>query len=155
MKKSVLWISTLLLLAACGGGEQTLADGDRQTIQYQMGQDQYAVVIVQEQGMSDDAVKQLAMQKAAQLTLDKNYRYFTVESEGQVMAMSPSGSNYQAPRNLYYELIQSNDFSRDQFSDSQANQTQTHSGFRIVIKCYQNSPGGKAIDACSVVKCKK
>ncbi len=153
MKRSLLYTLSLLLLVACG--KDTLADADRQTIQYQTGQDQFAVVIVQEDGMSEEAAKEIAMKRAAQLTVDKNFRYFTVESEGQVMAMSPSGSNYQAPRNLYYELIQSGDFSRDQFSDSPANQTQTYTGFRILIKCYKENPGVKAIDACGLVDCKK
>jgi hypothetical protein len=153
MKKSILFTSAFLLLAACKG--DVLADADRQTIQYQTGQDQFAIVIVQEDGMSDQAARELAMKKAAQLTLDKEYRYFILESQGQVMAMSPSGSNYQAPRNLYYELIQSGDFSRDQFSDSPANETQTYTGFRIMIRCYKQNPGSKGVDACTLVECKK
>ncbi len=150
MKKTALWISGLLLLAACGGDDPS----DKQTIQYQVGPDQYAVVIVQEEGMTDAAVKEMALKKAAQLTLDKNFRYFTVESEGQVLAMTPSGSNYQAPRNLYYELIQSGNFSRDQFTEGQGVQTQSYPGYRVLIKCYKNSPGPSATDACSLVDCK-
>ncbi|MBS0606768.1 MAG: hypothetical protein KF898_06080 [Parachlamydiales bacterium] len=131
---------------------------DQQTIEYQMDKDQYAVVIVQTQEMSDEEAKKFALQKAAEKTRSQNLRYFTIESEGKVQAMRSSSTaddNSPSPRNMYYELIQSGNFGRDRFEDERVPQENVYSGYRIVFKCYSEKPNSEAVDVCDIVSCKE
>jgi hypothetical protein len=130
----------------------------QQTIEYQMDEDRYAVVIVQTQGMSDEEAKKFALQKAAEKTRSQNLRYFTIESEGKVQAMRSSDTaddNSPSPRNMYYELIQSGNFGRDRFEDEKSSQGNIYSGYRIVFKCYSEKPNSNAVDVCDIVSCKE
>ncbi|MBI3236966.1 MAG: hypothetical protein HYZ48_04630 [Chlamydiales bacterium] len=121
-----------------------------------MDNDQYAIVVVQSEGIDEEGAKKLAMQKAAEKTQDQNMRYFTIESEGNVQAMTSSGSAYDNPppaRNMYYELIQSGNFGRDQMEDERMPQENLYQAYRIVFKCYADKPKGKSVDSCSIVPC--
>jgi hypothetical protein len=153
MKKTVLLFISLLTLVACK--DDSSSNEDAQAIEYNVQGNEYAVAIVKTQGMSDSDAKQLALKRAAQMTQKHNYRYFSVEKEEDVQAMSSSGNNSQMPSNMYYELIQSGNFSREQFQDYNSSQTQLYPAYRITFKCYQEKPSGKAIDSCNLVECKK
>lgn len=130
---------------------------DQQVIDYQIKDNEYAVVFLQSDGMTDEQVKQLALQKAAEKTQKLKYRYFTIESQEKVLAMSGSGGAYDnasPPQNMYYELFQSGDYGRDRFENESSPQENVSSGYRIIFKCYKEKPHEKAIDACEVIPCK-
>lgn len=144
-----------LFVGGCKNSSAHLAAADRQVIEYQMDDDQYAIVIVRTDGMTEEDARELAMKKAAEKTKDEGKRYFTVEKEGEVQAMTSSGTAYDnppPPRNMYYELIQSGNFGRDRFEDERGSQENLYPGYRVIFKMYAESPGGKAVDASSLVE---
>ncbi len=149
------WVIALLALSSCKYNASKLAVADSQIIEYELDSDQYAVVVVRADGMSEEEAKTLAMKKVAKKTRDHQKRYFTVEKEGEVQAMLSSGTAYDTPpppRNMYYELIQSNDFGRDRFEDERMPQENLYPAYRIIFKCYADNPGG-AVDACDLTPC--
>ena len=156
MKFPLFLMGSVLLLASCKNDSSQLATADNQVIEYKMDNNQYAVIVVQAGGMSEDDVKALAMKKAAEKTRDQKMRYFTVESEDHVQAMSSTNTAYDNPspqRNMYYEMIQSDNFGRDRFQDERNPQENTYPAYRVIFKCYQDKPSGGAKDACEFVSC--
>ena len=153
MKYSALLFVSLLALVACKNGPSIGQDPN--TIEYNVQDNEYAVVVVRTEGMSDSEAKKLALKRAAQLAQKNNYRYFAVEKEEDVQAMSTNGNNPRMPHNLYYEEIQSGDFSREQFEDQNYSATQLYPAYRITFKCYREYPSGGAIDTCTLIECKK
>ncbi len=156
MKYAGFLVCLCLALSGCKDSSvgETLADA--QAIEYQIKDNEYAVVVLQKAGMTEEQTKQLALQKAAEKTRDQKYRYFTIESQEKVHAMSGSGGAYDSPpQNMYYELFQSGDYGRDRFDDESSPQENIYPGYRIVFKCYQEKPSYKAIDACEVIPCKR
>lgn len=156
MRYSALLFISLLALVACKN-VPTIGQ-DPNTIEYNVQGNEYAVVVVKTEGMSDSEVKKLALKRAAQLAQKNNYRYFAVEKEEDVQAMSTKGApgkNPRMPHNLYYEEIQSGDFSRQQFEEQNYSQTRLYPAYRITFKCYSEYPSGGAIDTCTLIECEK
>lgn len=153
MKTHLFLFILLFSMVACRSDPP--AD-DGQAIEYRVQGNQYGVVIVQDQGISDAEAKKQAMQRAAQLTQKNNYRYFEVEKEEKVQVASTKNSAYSnpsMPSNLYYGLIQSDNFGRDGSSDQNLSQTGLYPAFRIIFRCYQEKPSSDAIDSCTLVDC--
>lgn len=147
----------LLILTGCKSGVATTPLTNRQVIEYKSDNGSYGVVVVQEGGMSEKEARLKAMQKAAEKTQAEQQRYFLIESEGRVQAVTASGSAYDSPpppRNMYYELIQSDNFGRDRFEDERTPKENTYPAYRMVFKCYATPPSAEAIDSCEVVPCK-
>ncbi len=155
MKISHLFVLACILCAGCKNDSGNLASAEQQTIEYQTDDNQYAIVIVRSGEMNEEQAKELAIQKAAEKTRDQKLRYFTIESEDQVQAMRSGKSSNPppSPSNMYYELIQSNNFGRDRFEDQQVLDADIYPAYRIVFKCYQEKPGESAVDACDIVSC--
>ena len=156
MKLIYLFSFVSLIVFGCKGVSQNIAASDRQMIEYKIDDNEYAIVVVQSEGVDQESAKQLAMQKAAQKTQGQKLRYFTIESEGNVQAMNATGTAYDnpaPPRNLYYELIQSGNFGRDKVEDQRIPQEGVYQAYRIIFKCYAQKPSEKAIDSCSIIPC--
>ena len=80
MRKRVLAIVSLCLLAACRNDSAMLGQ-DGRTVEYQIQDNEFAVVVVQENGMRESEAKKEALESVAVLTQKNNYRYFEIESE--------------------------------------------------------------------------
>jgi hypothetical protein len=153
MKNTCLLFISLFTLLSC---QSDPPFDDHRAIEYQVQGNEYAVVIVQPEEMSDAQAKKQAIQRAAQLTQRNNYRYFKVEKEEKVQAMSTDNSAYDnppMPSNMYYELIQGDNFNRDQLSDQSLSSTELYPAYKITFKCYQDRPSSDAIDSCTLVDC--
>lgn len=142
------WLITLsaLLIVSCGSHSGTLeANLADQTIEYQVDDNRYAVVVA-EDGVSAGEAKAYALKRAAQVAKDKGYSYFTIDKEDEVaMARSEDQPSSQTmPRNLYYELIQSDNFGREPIEPGNPPPTSLTQGYRIEFSCYQEKPKGKS-----------
>lgn len=116
-------------------------------IEYQVTGSTYAIVIIQD-GISKEEAHQAALQRAAALTIKHNYRYFIIKMEDEVSVLKSNASTSAAsPSNLYYELIQEQDFSRDPSHLEGNEPSQLVQGYRLVIDCFKEQPAGAAIDA--------
>jgi hypothetical protein len=125
---------------------------------YQVGDDEYAIVVVQGDGMSKADVKKLAMQRAAEQTVDQGFRYFAVVKEEEVQILQP-GSNdspdaQNPPPNLYNQLILRKDTQGDSvLRPNSDDANQPSSGYRLIVKMSQDKlPNG--YDACQYTDCK-
>lgn len=146
-------LSLCLVLGACSKS----SSNSNNIIEYQMKGNQYSVIVVQDGGLSQSEAKQAALKKAAQMTQNNSRRYFVVESEGAVQAMrsSGSGSNSQMPSNLYYEMVQSGNYGRENFESRGGTVPEIYPAYRIMFKMYEEKPSRSAIDSCTLVDCKK
>jgi hypothetical protein len=138
------------ILGSCFAGGQ---DFEQSTLEYNLKEHQYAVLVVIEDGKSSpEEVQKYLKKRAAEITLEKGYRYFVINHEDQVsVAKSNKNEDTSGPSNLYYDLIQEGDFGRQQL-DSQGETTSgLYPAYRLVFTCYQDKPNGKAIDARSLV----
>ncbi len=145
MKKQLILLAALFVVS-CGSHSSTLAaDLSDQTVEYQIEGNRYAVVVA-EDGISRREAKEYAMKRAAQVAEDNGFSYFTVDAEDQVaMARSEKQPSSQtAPRNLYYEMIQSDNFGREPIEPGNPPPTSMTQGYRIQFSCYKEAPKGKS-----------
>lgn len=80
MKKAIVISLFAILIASCSKTEIKLPP---QMIDYSVGRDRYAVVVVIENG-SKEMAKNAALQRAAELVSNQGNRYFTIHSETEV-----------------------------------------------------------------------
>jgi len=152
MRKEAYLLSILLTLGSCRG-EAPLAD-EQTTIEYRIEDGSYAIVVPQQEGFSQEQTKQLAMKKAAELAKSYGYRYFSVEQERTVqVARTNQSPGANAPRNLYYEAIQSENFGREQIMQESQQYPELLPAYKLIIQCYKDNPPASAIDVCETIKC--
>jgi len=120
-----------------------------QVISYAQGDNRFVVLVVQDNGVTRAQAKRAAREKAAQVTLDNGYRYFTVESEREVQVTKtdrPPGADM--PTNLYQEQIIEGGFGRETLERQGPYPTETYPAIRLTFACYQDKPFFRnAIDA--------
>jgi len=153
-------ISALLFFSNLNFGLLSADDqfSDDRVIQYQISSEEFGVVVVQKEGMSEKDAKNYAMQKAAETAQKYNYQYFVIQTEGQVMVTNTKSSQtpeQQMPRNMYYELFQSDNFGRQPMDQNTIPQAGLYPAYRIVFKCSKSMPVSGGIDACKVIDCNK
>ncbi|MBS0619975.1 MAG: hypothetical protein JSS61_00755 [Verrucomicrobia bacterium] len=146
MKRVFMLFCSLLISLACND------DSDATTIDYQIEGNTYAVVIVQD-GISLSSAKERAMKRAAEVAKKNGYRYFSIVSESEVQAVR-SKRNTQPQGNLYYDLIESDNFGRERFEDASPGGTRFYPAYRITFDCFQEKPSNQSFDACSYIPCK-
>ncbi|MBS0615992.1 MAG: hypothetical protein JSR58_05520 [Verrucomicrobia bacterium] len=145
MQKWLVLLSALWMVS-CGSSSDTLgANLADQTINYQIEDNRYAVVVA-EDGISTDEARDYALKRAAQVAQDNGYSYFSIDKESQVaMARSDELSSDQTmPRNLYYEMIQSDNFGREPVEPGNPPPTSLTQGYRIEFTCHKEKPSGKS-----------
>ena len=145
------FLSALLILGSCRS-DVAIAD-EQEAIEYRIEDGSYAIVVPQKEGWSQEKTKQLAMHKAAELAKSYNYRYFLVKNESTVqVARTNKDPEADAPRDLYYEVIQSGNFGREQMLQPQP-YSELLPAYKIIIQCYENNPPSNAVDVCEIMKC--
>ncbi len=123
-------------------------------LDYKLDNGRYAVVYVEHSKTSPDKAKEKALSHADEVANKNGYRYFTVETQQNVQVAQGQQSN-QMPGNMYQELIIDKSFDRKTLEESPSPNAQMYPGLKLVIKCYQDNPGGAAYDTCKWVSCKK
>lgn len=149
MKKCIFCLFILLAVVACS--QEMLSVAGTSFIEYQVGQNEYAVVVVQEDYTQDKDLREIALKRAAKIAQSHGVRYFMVTSEGDAQAVR-APQKTRAPQNLYYNLLQGQKFNRD---DMQANPppSQIVPGYRVVFKLYNKKPKRNVWDVCSLIDC--
>ncbi|OGN64968.1 MAG: hypothetical protein A3E80_00505 [Chlamydiae bacterium RIFCSPHIGHO2_12_FULL_49_9] len=157
MNVSACLVVAISLLGGCQSAfVATKAVYSNQILDYRVDGNRYAVVVTQDQGVTRAMAKKFARERAAEITVDNGYRYFIIESEEQVQTVrtgDPVGGKQEFHENMYHEQIIEGDFYRrpSQFQETQPGGT--FPAIRIVFKCYEQRPGIRAIDACTLTNC--
>jgi hypothetical protein len=158
MKFNIVFVATLFLSSACfadSGADQKMRD---HTVESHIEDDQYAIVIVQDDGISKKEAKKYALKRASEIALENGYSYLRIESQSEVYVSKSDKefpSEQSRPRNIYYELIQSGNFGRESSDVGDMAPIETHPGYRVVFTCFKDNPGGKVIKACKYADCSK
>jgi len=159
MNKKFFIIYVLLLFSNLNFGLLLASDNsDDRCIQYQINSEEFGVVAVQKEGMSDEDVKNYAMQKAAETARKYDYQYFVIQTEGPVMVTDAKQSHkpdQPIPHNMYYELFQSDNFGKNPMYQNTIPQAGIYPAYRIVFRVYKSMPASGGIDACKVIDCNK
>ena len=116
----------------------------------------YSVVYVElEETSSEDALR-YALVHAAEMTHKNGYRYFTVDSEQEIVVARSKSKNKSMNSNIFQELIIENDMRMNSIErKSSPSNLITYPGLKILFTCYKERPEkGDAIDACSIIKCR-
>src|SRR4051812_35337958 len=127
-----------VILTGCGYQDPKMILADR-TMQYQIKDNKYAVIVI-EDNLSEERAKEQAMRKAAEMTVTKGDRYFVIESQGHVAAMKSNtefGNSNSGPSNIYYELIQSGNFGRERTDQVEPSEEGTYPAWRIEFSTYK------------------
>ncbi len=149
MKRLACLFAFLLLCSSCD--ESPLADGD--VLEYRID-DQTFAVVVPKQGMSHSEVKEAAMEKAAEMAKSNDYNYIKVVKEENVQLVRPTGTeNKGQPTNLYYEMIQEQNFGRDTTQERSSYPVENLQAYRMTFKVYKDHPPMGSIDVCKKVTC--
>lgn len=146
------------LLGSCSSVGTTPLGQTSQVLEYPIQDKQYAIVILMDEGMSEEQARDLARQKAAELTVKNGFRYFTVEKESKVQVIKsnqPFPDAKAFPGNLYEELIVEKDFTRERVANAAEGGSSFVPGFRWIIQCSEERSSSKAVDACTLTDCQK
>lgn len=118
---------------------------------YPLDQNQSVVYVVLE-GVSMSEAKRLARERAAERTVERGDRYFTIDSETQVQVIV-SDQGLPAPGNLYQELIIEGDLGRERLDREQRGPMRSYPALRLVFTMHRTKPLGRGIDACDYTEC--
>lgn len=145
MKRRLIVLATLFIVSCVSPSGTLAANLSDQTIDYQIEDNRYAVVVA-EDGVSRREAKDYGMKRAAQVAQDNGFSYFTIDKENEVaMARSDKQSSSQSmPSNLYYEMIQSDNFGREPIEPGNPPPSSMTQGYRIEFSCYKEAPRGKS-----------
>jgi len=117
---------------------------------------EFILIYVNKSKISRSKARKKALQKAAEVTVDEGYRYFTIDEERVVQIASSNGNYEEQPRNYYQEKIIESDFGSNREARSKTlPSTRVYSGYKIKISCYKQKPFKKAKDACRYTRCSK
>jgi hypothetical protein len=136
MKIACLILSSVCLLNSLQADEQPVMTDH--LIEYSLQDHKYAIVIV-ENGLSEEEAKKLALQRAADLAKEKGFQHYKIDSEGEVKVALTSKefpSESSMPRNIYYELIQSDNFGRQPIEPGEDANVTVYPGYRLIISLY-------------------
>ena len=153
MKRILIITSCLAFLASCGNS--TPKDLSQYTVDYSIEDNRYGVVVAEDDGISTREAKNYAMQRAAQVAHSHGYRYFTIDRETQVLMTKGSNAPYNEdmPKNLYYSMIQSDNFGKDRMDSSNLTPTEQVPGYQIEFSCQGEKPSGRSHDVCDYGLC--
>lgn len=159
MKILAVWVVVLVAFAgACTNprSNEIASSFADQTIEYQVQENQYAVVIVEDEGITAEQAKKLARQKAAEITVQNGGRYFTIVSEQPTQVIKsehPWPDNQAFPQNMYQELIIEKNFNRQRLQQEQGPSENLYNAYRLVFNISEKE-SRHSIDACTLTKCK-
>lgn len=108
--------------------------------------------------VQSDKMRDSALKKAAEIAQEKGFRYFTVQSEGEIVIVqaTPRDKNILFPTtNLYYELIQERNFGRDRIVPSEPAEEGVFSGYRVIFNGTNENSAPNTMDVCDHIPCKK
>lgn len=112
----------------------------------QASESQTLVVVVTE-GMTIGDAKRIARERAAELTVQRGDRYFTIDRETQIQVLRGDSQGMPPPGNLYQELIIEGDFGKERLDREARNSPKVYPAIRLVFSSYREKPFGKGIDA--------
>lgn len=147
MRRTLICLLLLFTATCQHSGPQRFAGGvpAAQVVSYPAhSEGQYVILSVQDNGVGPGASKKAAMHKAAEITVQNGYRYFSIVSEKDVrVAKTSEMQGSQQPGNLYQELIIEKDFGRKSLEQDGRVATRTYPAYRLTIECYREKPGFK------------
>lgn len=148
------FVSVLFVIcASCRLGSSSPVSTE-QAIEYTIDQNTYAIMVLQEGEMSSAQAKRIARQKAAEITVGRGDRYFTIQSEGEVRILKsdkPNASDF--PTNLYQEKIIEGDFGRESVERRIPPSVTPSTAYRFVFQVQADRSKRGSIDACTLTEC--
>lgn len=153
MKNIIIASLISICLIGCKSSDEGLI-GDK-IIEYHVDGNKYAVVVVQD-GLSKESAEKEAMKQAAQVAFDQGFRYFKVESASEVSVIKSNrrfSGESSAPKNIYYELIQSGNFGKQPIPSEELTSESVYPGYRLLFSCYESKPPKKAYSVCDYIHC--
>ncbi len=153
MKKLISFLIGFSILLGCGTNHSPVNTKDFSYLEYQLSDQEYAVIAVPKDKENNALAKQAALKHAAKMTLQKDFRYFIVQSQGNiVIASSAAQGGPPMPRDMYYDIIQGQGDKNleDQYSEQSSRVSR---GYRVAFICSKTKDSFQAIDACSLAAC--
>lgn len=140
-----IFLLLLLLTTACQNSDSVPAS---QIIDYSLQSQQHVIIVVEDNGVSKSKAMAVARKRAAQVTLDTGYQYFTILSASEVqVTKAGTAGDIKTPSNIYQELIMQKQFGRE-VPAGEPPYPDLYPAVRIVIECHQDKPlMGKSINA--------
>ncbi len=132
----------------------THVDLSEQVIEYQLRDNQYAVIVVRD-GISLSVARDRARQRAAEVAFETGCRYYVIEREMQTEVIRSERPEVQGFfGDMYQELLIEERFHKDRLAtDGTANEGR-YAALRLVFSCHKEKPqGAAAIDICTLGQC--
>ena len=149
-------MAALLGLFLHNGEIAKAADVSEQIIEYQVNERRFAVVVVEDGSVSESDAKNMARQRAAEITVDKGFKYFKVISEQETEVTKsdrPFPDNQAYYQNMYQELIIEGDFDKRRLESRSIPSENTYPAIRLVFQCFEKKPWGSSVEACTLADC--
>ncbi|MBI5346382.1 MAG: hypothetical protein HZB76_04500 [Chlamydiae bacterium] len=151
LKKTIYMISLFCFLLFSAESKEP------NTFSYVMDNNQFMILVIQDDSLSNQDAKNMALTKASDLTVNKKFKYFEIKTEDEVtviLGKTNWPNAYDFPQNLYQEEIVEKGYDRERFIEKnmQEEDNSPHSAFRMIIQC-SNEQTDKAMNPCDYVKC--
>jgi hypothetical protein len=158
MKIAICITAMAALVSTCTNTGTNYVAISNQIIEYQGEGKQYAVVVVEDEGVTTAEAKKFARQRAAEMTVEKGGRYFKVISEEQTQVIKsdrPFPDNQAFYQNMYQELIIEGDFNKERLQRRSVPSESLYNAYRMVFEISDTKSGWKSVDACTLTECNK
>lgn len=125
---------------------------------YDLGQGRYSITYVELEETSHQDAKHYALTHAAEIAHQNGYRYFTLDSEENVV-VTQSQESVEGPYNynLFQEDIIEGQFGRGSIERRSTPEASidTYNALRITITGYKKKPSkGNVFDVCNLIDCR-
>lgn len=128
--------------------------GDR-IVEYNTNNKHFTIVVIKDD-LSDERAKKYALKRAAEITVQKGYRYFIIKAEENVFFMRGKKdwpNAYDFPQDLYQEEIIEKGFNRERFIEKDETDSSPKPALRLKIECTETKTES-SFDACKYTECK-
>ncbi len=157
MRNQILVLAVLALLGGCSFNRVASGPTQPQVVDYTQSDGNVVLLVVQPQGMDPQKAKQMALQRAAEITVENGYRYFRVVSESETQVVQSQGNgqgNEGYTTNMYQEYTVEGDFGRESVDKRATQGSDVYPAWRCEFEMQRRSRVN-SYDACDYTECKK
>lgn len=125
-------------------------------VEYDTKNKEFTLVVIKDNDLSNAQARQLALKRAAELTVQKGFRYFIIRSEEEVYFMQGKEnwpSPYDFPQNLYEEEIIERGFNRERFIQKDETDSRPRPALKLKVECLKEKTKA-TYNACDYTNCK-
>lgn len=155
MRNQILTLALFALLGGCSFNRVASGPTQPQVVDYAQDDGNIVLLVVQPQGMDPQEARQMALKRAAEISVENGYHYFRVVSEYETQVVQAQGNgqgNEGYTTNMYQEYIVEGDFGRESVDRRATQGSEVYPAWRCEFQMQQKSRMN-SYNACDYTSC--